>query len=47
MVGDDIYFTKYETATNISTYRLNKDETNPTKISSSGIAMQSITELTF
>jgi hypothetical protein len=47
MVGDTIYFTKYESATSVSTYRLNSNETNPTKVSSSDVAMQSITELTF
>jgi hypothetical protein len=46
-VGDDIYFTRYESATSVSTYRLKEKETNPTKISSSEIVMQTIVELNF
>jgi hypothetical protein len=47
MVNDDIYFTKYETATSVSTYRLENGATTPIQISTSEISMQSIKELTF
>jgi hypothetical protein len=47
MVGEDVYFTKYNTATNLLTCVLHKDETTPTTISASEIEMQNITELSF
>lgn len=47
MIDENIYFSAYNTATNISTYVIKKGETIPTEISTSEMEIIKVIELTF
>jgi hypothetical protein len=47
MEYEDIYFSAYKSATNISTYRISKGESSPVEISNSEMAIRNVVELTF